>query len=86
MMGFFDTMSGWGGGWALWTLYLGMIAFWVGLFALLFWGICSASRSGALQTVRRQARSGSAADVLRRRYAAGEIDAAEFEQKRRELF
>jgi putative membrane protein len=84
-MGFNDMMSGWGGGWITWTMYLGMIAFWVGVVALIVWGIKALVVSGGAQTVPRVSRE-NAADVLKRRYAAGEIDSAEFEQKRRELF
>jgi putative membrane protein len=85
MMGFNDMMSGWGGGWISWTMYLGMIVFWVGMVALAALGARGLARSGAVQPAQ-QLRQESAADVLKRRYAAGEIDAAEFEQKRRDLF
>ena len=37
-MGFYNMMSGWGGGWTSWTMYLGMIVFWVGVVALVIWG------------------------------------------------
>jgi putative membrane protein len=86
-MGFYDMMSGWGGGWASWTMYLGMIAFWVGVVALVIWGIKALAAPGAAHTVLQvpQPPAEAAVDVLKRRYAAGEIDAAEFEQKRRDL-
>jgi|NGEPerStandDraft_8_1074529.scaffolds.fasta_scaffold00946_6 putative membrane protein len=85
MIGFYDMMSGWGGGWISWTMYLGMVVFWVGVVALIVWGIKGLAGSGAAQTAPQLPRE-SAADVLKRRYASGEIDSAEFEQKRRELF
>jgi putative membrane protein len=87
-MGFYDMMSGWGGGWASWTMYVGMIVFWVGIVAFVIWGIKAWAGPAAVPSVPQvsQAPRESAADVLKRRYAAGEIDAAEFEQKRRDLF
>jgi putative membrane protein len=86
-MGFYDMMSGWGGGWASWTMYLGMIVFWVGVVALVIWGVKALAGPTAAHSVPlvSQVPPESAADVLKRRYAAGEIDAAEFEQKRRDL-
>lgn len=84
-MGYYDMMSGWGGGWAGWTMYLGMIVFWVGLVALIVWGLRGAAGSGPAQAAPQPVHE-SARDVLKRRYAAGEIDAAEFEQKKRDLF
>jgi uncharacterized membrane protein len=87
-MGFYDMMSGWGGGWASWTMYVGMIAVWVGVVALVIWGIRAATGPAAAHSAPQvsQVPRESAADVLKRRDAAGEIDAAEFEQKRRDLF
>lgn len=87
-MGFYDMMSGWGGGWASWTMYIGMIVFWAGIVALVIWGIRAWAGPTAVPSAPQvsQAPRESAADVLKRRYAAGEIDAAEFEQKRRDLF
>ncbi len=85
-MGFNDMMSGWGGGWVSWTMYLGMIAFWVGVVALIVWGLRGAIGSGSALAVAQLPPQESAGEVLKRRYAAGEIDAAEFEQKRRDLF
>ena len=84
-MGFYDMMSGGGGGWISWTMYLGMVVSWVGVVALIVWGVKSLAGSGAAQTAPQLPRE-SAADVLKRRYAAGEIDSGEFEQKRRDLF
>ena len=85
MMGFYDMMSGWGGGWISWTMYLGMIVVWVGVVALIVWGVKSLAGSGAAHTVPQLPQE-RAADVLKRRYASGEIESAEFEQKRRDLF
>jgi putative membrane protein len=84
-MGFNDMMSGWGGGWITWTMYLGMIVFWVGVAALIVWAIKGLVGPGVTRSAPQQPYE-SAPDVLKRRYAAGEIDSAEFEQKRRELF
>lgn len=87
-MGFYNMMSGWGGGWASWTMYLGMIVFWVGVVAFAIWGVKALAGPPTAQSAPlvSQVSRESAADVLKRRYAAGEIDAAEFEQKRRDLF
>ena len=84
-MGFNDMMSGWGAGGFGWAMYAGMIVFWVAVVVLIVWGIKALAVSGGVQSAPRLPYE-NAADVLKRRYAAGEIDAAEFEQKRRELF
>ncbi|MFA4966466.1 MAG: SHOCT domain-containing protein [Thermoleophilia bacterium] len=84
-MGYYDMMSGWGGGWGGWAMGLSMIVFVVGVVALTVWGLRGVAGSGPARAVPQVARE-SAADVLKRRYAAGEIEAAEFEQKRRDLF
>lgn len=83
-MGFYDMMSGWGGGWGGWTMYLGMIVFWVAAIGLVVWGVRAALGRRAPQAAQRAPQL-SAVDILKRRYAAGEIDAAEFAQKKRDL-
>jgi putative membrane protein len=86
-MGFYNMMSG-SGGWGSWTMYLGMIVFWAGVVALVVWGVraLSGSTAGQASSQASPVPRESATEVLKRRYAAGEIDAAEFEQKRRDLF
>jgi len=83
-MGFYNMMSGWSGGWVSWTMYLGMIVFWVGVAALVIWGISGMVGTGQVHVVPQLPQE-SAVDVLKRRYAAGEIDVAEFEHKKRDL-
>ena len=82
-MGFYDMMTGWGGGWTSWTMYLGMIAFWMGAVAFLVWEVRALSGGGPSQA--RHVTEESAVEVLKRRYASGEIDSAEFQKKRLEL-
>jgi len=87
-MGYFDMMSGWGWAWSGWVMYLGMIAFWAGVVALVIWAIRAVGAPRATPATPPSgplAPPASALDILKRRYAAGEIDAAEFEQKRRDL-
>jgi hypothetical protein len=48
-MGFYDMMTGWGGGWTSWPMYLGMIAFWIGAVAFLVWGTRALSGGGPSQ-------------------------------------
>jgi len=74
-------MMGWGwgdGGAGWWAMGLGMLA-WVVLLAvgvgLVVWLI---NRNGAGQ---RNGRGDAAEDVLRRRFASGEIDADEYERR-----
>lgn len=82
-MGFYDMMTGWGGGWTSWTMYLGMIAFWIGAVAFLVWGIRALSGGGLSQA--RHVAGESAVEVPKRRYASDEIDSAELQKKRPEL-
>ena len=58
-----------------WTM---QIAFWVAVFALIVWAVRSTSAA------RPEHRS-SALEILERRFASGEIDADEYEQRRRLL-
>lgn len=68
-------MTGWGWGWmSLWTL-LGIV-----VIALL---VAALVRSSPTPSTR--AFEDSALAVLRRRYAAGEIDETEFQQRRAKL-
>ncbi len=77
MMGYYGGYGLAGGfGW-LWMLV--EVVFWVSLIALVVWGV-----SAAL-TRRGDDGRGSALELLRRRYAAGEITETEFEQARRAL-
>ncbi len=66
------------GGW--WLLGMGMmLLFWIAMILLLIWIVRS--------LFPHQMRSGGdqALEILRRRYAAGEINAAEYEQARARL-
>ncbi len=74
MMGAYGWMAGFGGlGMLLGTLV------WVAVVALLVWGL-----AGAFGGARANPRE-DALDILKRRYAAGEITSEEFETARRAL-
>jgi len=74
--------GGWGGGWLGWIM---MILFWVlivaGVVALVKWLVTS-SRSSE---VGRPSGGSSALDILKERYARGEITKDEFQQMRKDL-
>jgi putative membrane protein len=78
MMHWYGGMHDWGGHWL------------AGVFMVLFWVLVAA---GIVALVRSLARSGggsaappeSPLDILKRRYARGEIDKAEFEQKKKDI-
>lgn len=79
MMGWGYDMSGWGGHWfggvfmlAIWILVI------VGVFALVR-GILFRSSGGSSVAPE------TPLEILKRRYAKGEIDKAEFEEKRKDL-
>ena len=74
MMYGFGGLSGW------WLLGMGMmVLFWIAMILLVIWVVRS--------LFPHQIRSGSdqAVEILRQRYAAGEISAAEYEQARARL-
>ncbi len=72
---------GYGGGW-LWTIL--MVVFWiaviVGIVLLIRWLILSTKT-----TTTHQRQEESALDILKKRYARGEIDKEEFEQRKKDL-
>lgn len=72
--GGFGGMGAWGGFWMVLEALL-----WVGLLALVVWGLIGLlpSRTGSGEETARE--------ILRRRYARGEISAAEYEQATRAL-
>lgn len=66
----------WGfGAWGM----LWMLLFWGGLVLLVIWGIRQTSGGGTTQSSSR------AREILEERFARGEIDAAEFSQRRDEI-
>ncbi len=76
-------MMGWGYGTG-WIWHIIMVAFWiaviVGIIFLIRWLVISTSTGG------RAARSeDSALEILKRRYARGEINKEEFEEKKKDL-
>lgn len=62
-----------------WWMFLAMLAFWGGLIALIVGAVRSTSDRSPAQP------QGRALDILEGRYARGEIDHDEFEQRRRTL-
>lgn len=71
-------MMWYGGGW----MVLWMALFWAGLVVLVFWAVRSANGE-----VRRTSRPepGRALQILEERFARGEIDRDEFEERRSAL-
>ena len=72
MMGGFGLMGG--------LMGIGMILFW----GLIIWSIVVLVRGG-VPGCHYSAQSDSALDVLKRRYARGEINKEEFEEKKRDM-
>jgi len=71
--------SGWGG---MGFGPIGMVLFWILLIGAIV-VLVKVVSGGGVATERRQA--GTALDILKERYARGEIEREEFEQKRRDL-
>lgn len=75
-----NAMWGWGDSWGVgWAMFSLMhVLWWVAIVAL------SVVVFRAI-TGRRRRRGDSALDILRARYARGEIDAAEYAERRKQL-
>lgn len=71
-------MGGFGG---MWFMPIFMIIFW----GLVIWGIVALVRSVSEPRSSDASKSESALDVLKRRYARGEINKEEFEEKKKDL-
>jgi putative membrane protein len=85
MMGPSDggMMGNWGVfGW-LWMLIL--LLFWGGLLALIVWAVVRIFPSGRGGGMSRVGSAPSAEDILRERFACGDIDAEEYEKRLRVL-
>jgi putative membrane protein len=74
---------GWGfGGAGGWLMFAGMIIFW----GLIIWGIVALVRwTGRSSGCHDQVYSESAVELLKKRYARGEIGKEEFEEKKKGL-
>lgn len=75
MMGY-----GWGMGWG----WIGMILFWILLILAIVW-LVRALDLGSGAGGHRDANRDDALEVLRERYARGEIDREEFQDRKRDL-
>ncbi len=71
MMGYYGNMFGWGGGF--------MLVFWVAVILLIVWVVKELAGKSA------KGSSDSALESLRQRYAKGEINKQEFEEKKKDL-
>lgn len=67
---------GWGG-----LMGIGMLVFW----GLVIWGIVLVVRGAISVTGGTSHQEGSALEILKQRYARGEINKEEFEQKKKDL-
>ena len=65
--------------------YVLVVLFWGGLIALIFLGIRWLLRQGANDRRNLPPPEDTALGLLRQRYAKGEIDAAEYEERKRTL-
>ncbi|HLC29612.1 MAG TPA: SHOCT domain-containing protein [Dehalococcoidia bacterium] len=77
-------MGGWNGGWGWMGGGISMVIFWVLLIAGVVILVRWIADSGPARYGRPRSEE-SAEDILKRRYASGEITKAEFDQARRDL-
>lgn len=84
MMGNWTEFGWWGMGFG----FLFMILFWaliiLGIVALIRW-LTGESQAGRERGTREQPRDKTPLEIVQERYARGEIDRDEYEQKRRDL-
>ena len=75
------------GGFGIWFLIAMVVnaAFWIGLIALVVLGIRWLIRRDEANRTMRPPGEDTAMELLRQRFARGEIDAAEFEERKRAL-
>lgn len=74
MMGGYNMIGGMG-----WLGMLLMVLLWIGVIALIVWGLMSMFRA------QQRVSEPDAQEILKRRYARGEISREEFEQARATL-
>ena len=79
MMGGNGTMGGFG--------MIGFMAiFWIAILGFIIWAVVAAAKGTSQPVlVRSDDRHDSVMDILKKKYARGEITRAEFEEKRRDL-
>lgn len=66
-----------------WWMALWMVLFWGGLVVVAIWGVRALSDTGRYRGTASQRRG--ALEILEERFARGEVDAEEFEQRRAAL-
>jgi len=73
----------WGFGWMMWFMPVFMIAFW----GLVIWAVVALVQGVSLPRSPgvSPSQEGSALEILKRRYARGEISKEEYEDKKRDL-
>jgi len=71
----------WGFGWGMFMPLFGIL-----FLVLIVWAILSLSRGGSLSgDADSSSRADSAREILKRRYARGEVSRAEYEEKKKDL-
>jgi putative membrane protein len=84
-------MGSWGSGWMWWfgsvmhLLFWGLVVFVLFLLARRLWSSSQSSSEAMRNSSSEVMRNESPMDILKRRYASGEIDREEFEQKKQDL-
>ena len=75
-------IHGWGMSWG-WGGMLFQLLFWLVIIFLIVWGV--KQLAGRSHNSNQLTRKDNALEILRERYAKGEIDKQEFESKKRDL-
>jgi putative membrane protein len=71
----------WGGGWEMGGFgWLFMVVFW----ALVIWGIVLLVKA-VMSSTKSEGKTETALELLKKRYASGEINKEEFEEKKKDI-